>query len=182
MTSPLDPYRAHAIAYTDAVVDLCREPSIRRRLESGRGRPVAEGGARMHRHLAALVEGHPGHRAHFTVASLIARHRPAPAPASPQEPPPWFERPDLGRSYADAVHRAQLNPGPTADRLERLVRFGTDLLHLSLGSEINRLHSAGVTPDWAVLLEDLRQWPWRGPQVTERWLEHFYLRTAAPHA
>lgn len=174
--------RAHYLHYVLAVTDLCHDPEARRRLESGRGRPVDEVGQLMHRHIADLARGQGGKRAHYTIASLIARHRPrkpdTAATGDAADPQTWTARPNLGATYAFAVADGRLNRKPTESRLESLARLGSELLHRRLGTEIDYLHSVGFAPDWALLLDDLARWPWHQPQIASRWLEQFYFGLA----
>lgn len=166
----------HYDQFVTHVRDLCTSPRIRRTLETGRGRPTEECEA-LHAYLARPCAGHPGRRAHYTVAALIALERPTPPPAT--EPTGtdtlWNRRRNLGTTLAHAAQHNPTRAAPIRDRLEALSHLSQDLLHPYLPGVIRHLLQDGHTPDWALLIEDLTQWPYGQERVAGRWKDSFYL-------
>ncbi|MGX8910211.1 type I-E CRISPR-associated protein Cse2/CasB [Streptomyces netropsis] len=87
----------------------------------------------------------------------------------------WLQRTNLGATLATAVRDADYNEARTDEMLRTLVRLGDDQLHRRLPSLIKRLLDNGLTPDWAVLLDDLAQRYYDRNAVGTRWLDAFYL-------
>ncbi|MEV6886160.1 type I-E CRISPR-associated protein Cse2/CasB [Streptomyces sp. NPDC051135] len=202
-------HHASCDAFVAHIHLLCAEPGVRVRLSRGRGRPVEEC-APMDRYLARRTAHRQGRRAYYTVASLIAMagpqsHTPgvrpnpdagllnpedgpdgllvAPVePASPPKPDPaaWYARPNLGATLATAVRRAGHGAERTESLLHVLTRLSDDQLHRRLPAPVTRLLQDGITPDWAVLLNDLVQRPYRRDKVGLRWRDAFYLATPEP--
>ncbi|MEU7213488.1 type I-E CRISPR-associated protein Cse2/CasB [Streptomyces sp. NPDC044989] len=202
-------HRASCDAFVAHIHLLCAEPGVRVRLSRGRGRLVEEC-APMDRYLARRTAHRQGRRAYYTVASLIAMagpqsHTPGvrpnhdsgqlspedgPAglltalaePAPPPEPDPaaWYARPNLGATLAAAVRRAGHGAERTESLLHVLTRLSDDQLHRRLPAPVTRLLQDGITPDWAVLLNDLVQRPYRRDKVGLRWRDAFYLATPEP--
>lgn len=194
-------HRADYDDFVATVHELCLHPGIRKKLRTGRGRPVEEC-ALLHSHLRRTIRK-PGRRAYYTTASLIAQTAPhhdeehdedtlrpgapaAPGPAltiasaaPPSSADPaahdWFSRPNLGATLAAAVlHRAH-DAQRTGDRLHLLNRLSDDQLHRRLPQEVTRLQASGLTPDWGVLLHDLVQRAYHREKVALRWSDAFYL-------
>ncbi|MFI1018193.1 type I-E CRISPR-associated protein Cse2/CasB [Streptomyces sp. NPDC020965] len=186
--------------FVDMIHELCRQPGIRKKLSTGRGRPIEEC-ALMHSYLRRTIR-RPGRRAFYTTASLIALadptchdaddpgpHAPTPGPVptvgtASAAPPdstgpvavqPWFSRPNLGATLATAVRNAGYSEQRTGDRLHVLNRLGDDQLHRRLPQDVTRLLRSGLTPDWAVLLNDLIQRSYHRDKVALRWSDSFYL-------
>ena len=204
MPTPTEQRREHYDTFVTEVKGLCHDNGIRAALATGRGRPV-EQCRKLHRFLTVPVAGHGAKRAHYTVASLIALQRPEsapddlpPEPVPPDQPPPpaalaaastagapqpvsWRARPNLGTSLAWGILRSGFQPGPTEQRLHTLIRLDADLLQPFLPSVVTRLLRVGITPDFAVLLEDLAWWDHDRDKITTRWLESFHLTTASIH-
>ncbi|SDP62779.1 CRISPR-associated protein Cse2 (CRISPR_cse2) [Streptomyces sp. cf386] len=76
--------RAHYDDFVHQVITLCAINSIRADLNSGFGRPVAEC-PRMPEHLTRHIAGFGAHRAHYTVAGLIAQDRDLPHEDAPYQ-------------------------------------------------------------------------------------------------
>jgi CRISPR system Cascade subunit CasA len=110
---------------------------------------------------------------------LVAPVEPAPPPTEP-DPAAWFTRPNLGATLAAAVHRAGHGPERTESLLHVLTRLSDDQLHRRLPAPVTRLLKDGITPDWAVLLNDLVQRPYRRDQVGLRWRDAYYLAAPEP--
>ncbi|MFF0746389.1 type I-E CRISPR-associated protein Cse2/CasB [Streptomyces sp. NPDC004111] len=201
MLSSRDERRRHYDTYTAHIHDLCHTPAIRRTLEKGRGRPVSDC-PDLIRYLAQPTRHHYGRRAHYTVASLIARqyprhqqhpddpnttpstpHKEASSGDSTESQDPlarWNRRPNLGTTLACAVHAGDLSENTTPRQLRSITRLSENLLHPRLFSLTRQLAQAGHTVDFAVLLEDLVQWPEDRPRVTQRWLTGYYLALPVP--
>ena len=191
-----DERRQHYDDFVAHARDLCRTPRIRHLLEDGRGRPVDQCPG-LDRYLAKAVHGFGAERAHYTTASLIAMQRPTPdwtlssPPAAAEEPGEttvadageatrWERRPSLGATLA---HTACTHPHAAAglDRDLRILGFlSADLLHRHLPHVIGHLLKLGAVCDFAVLLDDLAQWPWARPQITSRWRHDFYQTMPDP--
>lgn len=202
-------HRASCDAFVAHIHLLCAEPGVRVRLSRGRGRPVEEC-APMDRYLARRTAHRQGRRAYYTVASLIAMagpqsHTPGarpdpdagllnpeggpdgllvapvePAPPPKPDPTAWYARPNLGATLATAVRRAGHQAERTESLLHVLTRLSDDQLHRRLPAPVTRLLQDGITPDWAVLLNDLVQRPYRRDKVGLRWRDAFYLATPEP--
>ncbi|MFC9948896.1 type I-E CRISPR-associated protein Cse2/CasB [Streptomyces pratensis] len=110
---------------------------------------------------------------------LVAPMEPAPAPLLP-DPAAWFARPNLGATFATAVHQAGHGAERTEDLLNVLTRLSDDQVHRRLPAAVTRLLKDDITPDWGVLLHDLVQRPHRRDQVGLRWRDSFYLATPEP--
>ncbi|CAN3985927.1 type I-E CRISPR-associated protein Cse2/CasB [Kitasatospora purpeofusca] len=183
-------HRRHCQDFVTGIAALCARPAVRTALKRGRGRPV-EDCLDLTPHLSRLTRGHGARRAHYTVAALIALTTPsvpvatdlldenttptADAGDDPYQAPVWRRRPDLGTTLATAVRDHGFNPGRTEDDLKVLVRLGEDQLHRRLPTLCERLASAGLRPDWAVLLDDLAVRAHASGRVGTRWLDNFYL-------
>ncbi|MFD5081677.1 type I-E CRISPR-associated protein Cse2/CasB [Kitasatospora sp. NPDC058406] len=185
-------HRRHCQDFVTDIAALCTRPAVRTALKRGRGRPV-EDCLDLTPHLSRLTRSHGARRAHYTVAALIALTTPSvPETADPfdenttptarpdtvDDPyrtPAWRRRPDLGTTLATAVRDHGFNPGRTEDDLKVLVRLAEDQLHRRLPALAERLASAGLRPDWAVLLDDLALRAHTAGQVGTRWLDNFYL-------
>ncbi|MGW7638567.1 hypothetical protein [Streptomyces decoyicus] len=88
----------------------------------------------------------------------------------------WRKRANLGVTLARAVRRSDFNEDRTDDILHVIVRVGDDHLHQHLLPPLtDRLLRAGLTWDWAVLLDDLAARVFDPDQVATRWLDAFYL-------
>ncbi|WP_186779690.1 type I-E CRISPR-associated protein Cse2/CasB [Streptomyces salinarius] len=202
-------HRASCDAFVAHIHLLCAEPGVRVCLSRGRGRPVEEC-APMDRYLARRTAHRQGRRAYYTVASLIAMagpqsHTPGvrpdhdagllnpeggpdgllvapvePAPPPKPDPTAWYARPNLGATLATAVRRAGHQAERTESLLHVLTRLSDDQLHRRLPAPVTRLLQDGITPDWAVLLNDLVQRPYRRDKVGLRWRDAFYLATPEP--
>ncbi|MEU6097749.1 type I-E CRISPR-associated protein Cse2/CasB [Streptomyces sp. NPDC047079] len=77
--------RAHYDDFVQEVITLCAVNSIRADLNSGFGRPIAQC-PRMPEHLTRHIAGFGAHRAHYTVAGLIAQNRDLPHEDGPYQP------------------------------------------------------------------------------------------------
>ncbi|MFD5453527.1 type I-E CRISPR-associated protein Cse2/CasB [Streptomyces olivaceus] len=110
---------------------------------------------------------------------LVAPAEPASSPAEP-DPAAWFARPNLGATLATAVRRAGHGAERTESLLHVLTRLSDDQLHRRLPAPVTRLLKDDITPDWAVLLNDLVQRPYRRDKVGLRWRDAFYLATPEP--
>ncbi|MER5852965.1 type I-E CRISPR-associated protein Cse2/CasB [Streptomyces sp. NPDC002012] len=109
------------------------------------------------------------------VTTALPAADPEPAPADEPDTASWFSRPNLGATFASAVHRAGHSEERTEEVLYVLTRLGDDQLHRRLPSHVARLLSDGLTPDWGVLLHDLIQRHYQQDTVGLRWRDAFYL-------
>ncbi|MGW1766488.1 type I-E CRISPR-associated protein Cse2/CasB [Streptomyces sp. NPDC002073] len=181
-----------------AVLELCaRSKGARADLRSGLGQPY-ERCHRLHRHLVRLVperERYPqARRPYYAVAALIADRSPAARMDESQrtEPAageaavqavasgrPWWERPNLGASLAEAVNAGLMKPDSAESELHYMARIGSDALHSRLPALLRQLLGRGVLLDWVVLLDDLSWWDQDQNLIATRWLEsYFRVRTA----
>ncbi|MCW1100338.1 type I-E CRISPR-associated protein Cse2/CasB, partial [Streptomyces sp. RS2] len=96
------------------------------------------------------------------------------------DPAAWYARPNLGATLATAVRRAGHQAERTESLLHVLTRLSDDQLHRRLPAPVTRLLQDGITPDWAVLLNDLVQRPYHRDKVGLRWRDAFYLATPEP--
>ncbi|GGS72568.1 hypothetical protein GCM10010222_11710 [Streptomyces tanashiensis] len=92
----------------------------------------------------------------------------------------WVKRPNLGATLAAAVNTRGHSEERTGEQLHVLTRLGDDQVHRRLPSYITRLLGDGLTPDWAVLLNDLIQRPYQRDTVALRWRDSFYLSLNTP--
>ncbi|MFE9015615.1 type I-E CRISPR-associated protein Cse2/CasB [Streptomyces cyaneofuscatus] len=183
MATP-DTYRTHCDTFTAAVRDLCRTPAIRAALERGHGRPVEECDRRAHGVLAPLARGFGARRAHWTVAGLIALERPDRHPLdlaalhTQRSALPWYRRPNIGTSLAQAFTATPRDRDNAARRLRALTHLGPEQLHRTLPGLTRRLLHQAAAPDFAVLLSDLAAWDTHRRTVGTRWLDGFHLTPA----
>ncbi|WP_262386858.1 type I-E CRISPR-associated protein Cse2/CasB [Streptomyces sp. TRM49041] len=206
MTTPTTPTtpvqgtaRQHrADAYVRRVLALCESKRTRADLRSGLGRPVEQCNY-LHRYLVPLLPErmHPdGKRAHYAVAALIAA-RPrvtrdadtaAAAPcagdgtgagAGDGATSPWWQRPNLGTSLAQAVRVGGLKGDSAEGDLHLLTRQSTNAIHPRLPSLTQHLLRVGVAIDWPVLLEDLTWWNRDQDRIATRWLESYFRVVSA---
>ncbi|EKX65604.1 type I-E CRISPR-associated protein Cse2/CasB [Streptomyces ipomoeae] len=106
--------RAHYDDFVHQVITLCAVNSIRADLNSGFGRPIAEC-HRMPEHLTRHIAGFGAHRAHYTVAGLIAQDRDLPHENTPYQPELVTPRKDhtaRATITAPAATDAPPPPGP----------------------------------------------------------------------
>lgn len=89
----------------------------------------------------------------------------------------WRAQPNLGVTLARAVTRAGFHAERTGDLLHVLLKVGDDQLQRRLPSTVTRLLRAGLTPHWAVLLDDLIEYRFQPSRVALRWQDGFYLTT-----
>jgi CRISPR type I-E-associated protein CasB/Cse2 len=165
-------------------------------LRSGLGRPL-ESCALLHRYLVPRLPDvkRPGRyddrrRAHYTVAALIggrpraardaARAATKAAAAAPADAVsagasvPWWQRPNLGASLAEAVNKKLIKPDTAEADLHLMTRQGSEALGKRLPSLTRHLLTGGVAIDWAVLLDDLAWWNEDRDRIATRWLEAYF--------
>ncbi|MEW9513776.1 type I-E CRISPR-associated protein Cse2/CasB [Streptomyces bacillaris] len=187
---------SRAQAFTDWVVQVCREdPGARSALRSGLRKDL-DSVQRMHRLVAPWLPEQRStdiERAYYAVAAMIAAQpRSALVPAGhgagnavqPGEQEAARDRPrrlrtSLGTSFAMAVaegpgREKEMRAGTAESRLNILTRQGINGLHRHLPASVGYLRTLGVDVDWAQLLEDLGHWRARSGRISRVWLQDFY--------
>lgn len=196
--------RATYVAFVNDVERLCRrDPGARAALRAGLRRDLDHPRTRpMHRLLIPLLPGGCGDRttqAYYTVASLIAAQpRYAFAPdqdddeeseeeqaaegesgddAASSKPPYW---PSFGAALGQAVAAKDTSMRLSAaeSRINLLTRQSIRGIHLHLPAAVNQVRTTDTDVDWAQLLADLVDWPYRSGRISRRWLQDFYRITA----
>ncbi|MEU3664496.1 type I-E CRISPR-associated protein Cse2/CasB [Streptomyces sp. NPDC032940] len=163
---------------------VCASTQARAALRRGLGLPVQRC-TYMHRYLVPWLRDHDDahqadvRRAYYAVASLIAARPRSARDTAPHHNPalPWYERPDIGASLGQAVAQGVLKENSAESALHLMARQSSDAVHPYLPALTRQLLAAGITIDWAVLLEDLAWWNRSRDRIATRWLES-YFRTA----
>lgn len=188
--------RARYLEYTGAIEKLCREnPGARGALRSGLRRDIDHQRAQpMHKWLSTRIPENSSRttvQAHYTIAALIAaqpRHsfaRQEPEPAAEKEG--QQETPDpkaagsstsFGRTLGDAASAGALRYSAAESRITLLTRQSVRGIHLHLPSPVHQVRTGGIPVDWARLLADLINWPYRSGRIVRLWLQDFYQTTA----
>lgn len=186
------------------VLSRCQSTRVRADLRRGVGLPVERCG-QSHRYLAPLTAHlHPeSERAHYAVASLIAARPRSARDADDAEaeaeaeavtesgsdtqgeatiPPKWWERSNLGASFADAVNAGAMKAGSAESELHLLTRQSSEALHERLPSLTRHMLGAGVTIDWVALINDLSWWNRSQERIATRWLVSYFRGLGAPEA
>lgn len=103
-----------------------------------------------------------------------------PASAAPEAAPApiWRERPNLGVSFAHAVNAGAMKSASAENELHLLTRQSSSAIHERLPALTRQMLSAGVSIDWAVLLEDLSWWSRNQEKTATDWLVGYFRNLA----
>ncbi|MFF7975914.1 type I-E CRISPR-associated protein Cse2/CasB [Streptomyces sp. NPDC007905] len=174
-------------AFVTYILTLCKVKKTQSDLRTGLGLPV-ERCNYLHRYLVPRLPErmHPdARRAHYAVAALIAarpraaREADTQVAAGGQPHAQWYQRANLGASFAQAVNKQVIKPDSAEGDLHLMARQSSGAIHPRLPALTRHLLTGGVAVDWAVLLEDLAWWNRDRDRIATRWLEA-YFRTTAP--
>lgn len=103
-----------------------------------------------------------------------------PASAAPEAAtgPTWRERPNLGVSFAHAVNAGAMKSASAENELHLLTRQSSSAIHERLPALTRQMLSAGVSIDWAILLEDLSWWSRNQEKTATDWLVGYFRNLA----
>ncbi|MGH3403481.1 MAG: type I-E CRISPR-associated protein Cse2/CasB [Streptosporangiaceae bacterium] len=186
-------------------------PADRAALRHSLGRPPEEAAPAVHRIVVPYLADNAAdalERAFYAVAALIASQprqardaagtengsstrtgdAPAGEPGARAAAGLPARRPNLGESFALAVHGKGLNAGSMENRLHLLARQDLDGLYRQLPRLVLQLRGDLVRIDWGVLIRDLTRWAADPKQVAKEWMQSYYraserlTRTSEPQA
>lgn len=172
---------------------ICQTKKTQSDLRRGLGLPV-ERCSQAHRYLVPVM-GHArlhreSERAHYAIAALIAARprvaRDADAAVAAEANPGGAatrkrrERPNFGASFAAAVNAGAMKPKSAESELHLLTRQSSEAIHERLPALTRQLLGAGVTVDWAVLLDDLSWWNRHQERIATGWLMSYFRGLSDP--
>jgi CRISPR type I-E-associated protein CasB/Cse2 len=120
-------------------------------------------------------------RAYYAVAAMIAAQARDARDSAAQQDPAAVPVGGLGVSVASMDRGEPIkDETPREKELRALSKQSFEGIHRSVPDLVGHLRARDIDVDWARLLVDLSQWPYRRDEVTKRWNQDYY-RTRYRH-